>query len=127
MQQKTYTPSVVAEYEAIVEQALTPPLNTAALMELVKFARTISDVTMKSLELRLTDTIEHVVFLSDYWLLTESEISVNSRAFQLYHRMPQVFEDNRVIIETKTLEFQEALRGLLANSWTYFPFGIDTQ
>ncbi|EFN75889.1 Dynein heavy chain 7, axonemal [Harpegnathos saltator] len=101
---------VVAEYEAIVQRALTPPLNTAALMELTRFARTISDVTMKSLELKLVDTIMHVVFLSDYWLLTDSEISINSRAFQLYHRMPQVFEDNRVIIETKTLEFQEALR-----------------
>lgn len=108
----------MAEYAAIVEQALTPPLNTAALMELIKFARTISDVTMRSLELRLMDTIVYVVFLSDYWLLTESEIGINNRAFQLYHRMPQVFEENRDIIESKTLEFQEALRGLFANSRT---------
>lgn len=95
-------------------------------MELVKFARTISDVTMKSLELRLTDTIVHIVFLSDYWLLTDSEISINSRAFQLYHRMPQVFEDNRLIIETKTLEFQEALRGSLATVRPTFSLAISS-
>lgn len=92
-------------------------------MELAKFAQTITDVTMKSLELRLMDTIVHIVFLSNYWLLTDSEISVNSRAFQLYHRMPEVFRENRVIIETKTLEFQEALRGLLATVGHTSPIG----
>lgn len=82
-------------------------------MELIKFVRTSSDVTLKSLELRLLDVIEHVAFLSDYWLLTQSEIANNDVAFQWYHRMPQVLEDNRMIIESKTHEFQEALKGAL--------------
>ncbi|XP_077275021.1 dynein heavy chain at 36C [Temnothorax americanus] len=103
-------PSIIAEYEAISERVLTPPPNTAALMELIKFVRTTSDVTLKSLELGLLDVIEHIAFLSDYWLLTESEISNNSVAFQWYHRMPQIFEDNRVIIENKTQEYQDALK-----------------
>lgn len=103
--------SVIAEYEIIVERALTPPPNTMALMELIKFVRTSSDVTLKSLELRLLDVIEHIVFLSDYWLLTENEISNNSTAFQLYHRMPQIFEDNRLVVESKTQEYQDALKG----------------
>lgn len=103
--------SVIAEYEAISERVLTPPPNTAALMELIKFVRTTSDVTLKSLELRLLDVIEHIAFLSDYWLLTESEIRNNSVAFQWYHRMPQIFEDNRAIIENKTQEYQNALKG----------------
>ncbi|EZA62718.1 Dynein heavy chain 7, axonemal [Ooceraea biroi] len=102
--------NVTAEYEAIAERVLTPPPNTAALMELIKFVRTTSDVTLKSLELRLLDVIEHIAFLSDYWLLTESEISNNNVAFQWYHRMPQIFEDNRMIIENKTQEYQDALR-----------------
>lgn len=103
--------SVTAEYEAISERVLTPPPNTAALMELIKFVRTTRDVTLKSLELRLLDVIQHIAFLSDYWLLTESEISNNSEAFQWYHRMSQILEDNRVIIENKTQEFQNALKG----------------
>ncbi|XP_025075899.1 dynein heavy chain 7, axonemal-like [Pogonomyrmex barbatus] len=104
------TKNVIAEYEAISERVLTPPPNTAALMKLVKFVQTTSDVTLKSLELRLLDVIEHITFLSDYWLLTESEISNNSVAFQWYHRMPQIFEDNRVIIENKMQEYQDALK-----------------
>lgn len=104
--------SVTAEYEAIAERVLTPPPNTAALMELIKFVRTTSDVTLKRLELKLLDVIEHIAFLSDYWLLTESEISNNNVAFQWYHKMPHIFEDNRVIIENKTREYQDALRGL---------------
>ncbi|XP_067216276.1 dynein axonemal heavy chain 7 [Linepithema humile] len=107
---QTTTKNVIAEYEAISEQALTPPPNTAALMKLIKFVQTTSDVTLKSLELRLLDVIEHIAFLSDYWLLTEGEISNNSTAFQWYHRMPQILEDNRLIIENKTQEYQDALR-----------------
>ncbi|KYQ53326.1 Dynein heavy chain 7, axonemal [Trachymyrmex zeteki] len=104
--------NAIAEYEAISERILTPPPNTAVLMELINFVRTTSDVTLKSLELRLLDVIEHIAFLSDYWLLTESEISNNSVAFQWYHRMPQIFEDNRVIVENKTQEYQDALKGV---------------
>lgn len=106
-----FASSVLAEYEAIAERALTPPPNTAALMKLIKFVQTTSDVTLKSLELRLLDVIEHIAFLSDYWLLTESEISNNSTAFQWYHRMPQILDDSRLIIENKTQEYQDALRG----------------
>ncbi|KYM93367.1 Dynein heavy chain 7, axonemal [Cyphomyrmex costatus] len=106
------TKNVTAEYEAISERVLTPPPNTAALMELIKFVRTTSDVTLKSLERRLLDVIDHIAFLSDYWLLTESEMSNNSVAFQWYHRIPQIFEDSRVIIENKTQEYQDALKGV---------------
>ncbi|EGI62283.1 Dynein heavy chain 12, axonemal [Acromyrmex echinatior] len=101
--------NATAEYEAISERILTPPPNTAALMELIKFVRT-SDVTLKNLELRLLDVLEHIAFLSDYWLLTESEISNNNVVFQWYHRMPQIFEDNRVIMENKMQEYQDALK-----------------
>lgn len=103
--------SIIAEYEAISKRALTPPPNTAALMDLIKFIRITSDVTIKSLEHRLLNVTEHFVFLSDYWLLTESEINNNSMAFQWYHKIPQIFEDNRLIIENKTQEYQEALKG----------------
>ncbi|KYN44278.1 Dynein heavy chain 7, axonemal [Trachymyrmex septentrionalis] len=102
--------NAIAEYEAISERVLTPPPNTAALMELIKFVRITSDVTLKNLELRLLDVIEHITFLSDYWLLTESEISNNNVAFQWYHRMSQILEDNRVIVENKTQEYQDALK-----------------
>lgn len=103
--------SAIAEYEAIAERALSPPPNTAELMKLIKFVQTTSDVSLKSLELRLLDIIDHIAFLSDYWLLTENEISNNNTAFQWYHKMLQILEDSRMIIENKTREYQEALRG----------------
>lgn len=80
-------------------------------MELIKFIQITNDVTIKRLELKLLNVTEHILFLSDYWLLTESEIRNNSMAFQWYHKIPQIFEDNRVIVEKKTQEYQNALRG----------------
>ena len=85
-------------------------------MELINFVRITSDVTLKSLKLRLLEVIEYIVLLSDYWLLTESEISNNSTVFQWYHRMPQILEDNRMIIENKTQEYQNALKGSIIPS-----------
>ncbi|XP_025270954.1 dynein heavy chain 7, axonemal [Camponotus floridanus] len=104
------TKNIIAEYEAISERALTPPPNTAALMELIKFIRITNDVTIKKLELKLLNVIEHIMFLSDYWLLTENEIRNNSTAFQWYHKIPQIFEDNRIMVENKTQEYQDALK-----------------
>ncbi|XP_050461697.1 dynein axonemal heavy chain 7-like [Cataglyphis hispanica] len=104
------TKSVIEEYEAISKRALTPPPNTAALMELIKFIQITRDVTVKKLELKLLNVMEHILFLSDYRLFSQSEIKNNSMAFQWYHKMPQILEDNRVIIEKKTLEFQNALK-----------------
>lgn len=103
--------SVTAEYETISKRVLTPPTDTAGLLELTKFVKRSSEITLKTLENKLLDVIEHIMMLSDYWLLTEIEISTNNVAFQWYHKMSQIYEENRLIIENKTQEFQDVLKG----------------
>lgn len=98
------------EYEAIAEKAMTHPANTAGLMELVDFIKKTEDVSLKNLENSLNEIIENVMFLSDYWLLSEAEISSNNNAFTWYHKIPKILEANRKIIETKTEEFQASLK-----------------
>jgi len=99
------------EYEAISKRVLTPPANTADLMELMTYVRTTSDVTLKRLELSLMDVIDHIALLSDYWLFSKNEIENNNVAFQWYHKIPKIFDKNQLLIDAKTLEFQNALKG----------------
>jgi len=99
------------EYEAISKHVLTPPVNTASLMELMTYVRTTSDITLKKAEFKLMDVIDHIALLSDYWLFTKSEMDNNNVVFQWYHKIPKIFEDNRLMMEAKTLEFQNALKG----------------
>ncbi|KAL6424718.1 hypothetical protein ACFW04_009996 [Cataglyphis niger] len=79
-------------------------------MELIKFIQITNDVTAQKLELKLLNVMEHILFLSDYWLFSQKEIENNSTAFQWYHKLPQILESNRIIMEKKTLEFQNALK-----------------
>lgn len=72
----------------------------------------VEEFSLKQLESSLQDIIEIVEFLSDYWLLTEEEIETNNNAFQWYHKIPQILEDNRIIIENKTQDFQDALKSI---------------
>ena len=101
------------EYKAIADRALTPPPNTAALMNLIDFMKKTQDFSLKDLEKRLIDVIDSIRFLSDYWHLTKLEITTNNTAFEWYHKIPKILEDYRQIIEIKTQEFQESLKGKL--------------
>ncbi|XP_034174982.2 dynein heavy chain at 36C [Osmia lignaria lignaria] len=101
---------VAEEYESIAERALTIPVDTASLMELKRFIQIVIEVSMKNLENQLCDIMEHILMLSDYRLLTDTEINVNNEAFQWYHNIPQVLDENETIIANKTIEFQDALR-----------------
>ncbi|XP_053982409.1 dynein axonemal heavy chain 7 [Hylaeus volcanicus] len=79
-------------------------------MDLISFVKRAIDGSLKDLEQRLYEIIEHILLLSDYRVLAESEINVTNTAFQWYHRIPQVLDENEVIVANKTIEFQEALR-----------------
>lgn len=80
-------------------------------MELKSFIKVTIDVTLKKLEQDLREMIEHILLLSDYHFLTDVEINNNNVAFQWYHRIPEILDENEAIIGNKTLEFQEAVRG----------------
>nr|XP_012148645.1 PREDICTED: dynein heavy chain 7, axonemal [Megachile rotundata] len=98
------------EYEAISERALSIPTNTASLMELKDFIRVAIEVSLKNLEIRLYDIVEHIIMLSNYRLLTDHEIKINNEAFQWYHKVPHILAENETIVANKTIEFQDALK-----------------
>lgn len=85
-------------------------------MELIDYMKNVEQFSLKNIGTKLREILESVVFLSDYWVLTEEEIDANNVVFQWYHKMPEILENNKVLIENKTQEFQEALKG------TYYMF-----
>lgn len=99
------------EYQVITDHAENFPQNTAALMEMIDYMKIAEEVTLKKQIIKLRDTLNSLLFLSDYWILTEQEMAMNNSAFQWYHRMPEIVENSKIMIENKTQEFQDALRG----------------
>lgn len=100
-------------------------------MELIAFVRKSIDGTLKHLEIYLYEIIQYILLLSGYHVLTEAEINANNTAFQWYHKMPDVLAENELIVATKTMEFQEALRGIVTlkniHSYRLFHFNGDTE
>ncbi|CAK9814603.1 Dynein axonemal heavy chain 7 [Anthophora plagiata] len=101
---------VAEEYQTISDRALSKPANTAELMDLKGFMKTVIEVSLKNLEQNLYEILVHILLLSDYRYLTEVEIRTNNVAFQWYHKVTQILEENEVIVANQTIEFQEALK-----------------
>jgi hypothetical protein len=80
-------------------------------MEMIDYMRNIEDFSLKNLEDKLREIIKNIIFLSEYWPLTDNEINNNNLAFQWYHKMPEILKNNKLTIENKTQEFQDALKG----------------
>lgn len=91
-------------------EALTPPANTAELMEYIDKVRVMENETVFLMADRLREISRYMLFLADYIAFTAIEIKQNSSTFQWYAKMASVFEEQRLIVEQKTLEYQEALR-----------------
>lgn len=105
--------SIIQEYKTITDNILSQPANTAVLMELIAYVRKIEDITLTNLEDELQTVMDHILLLSNYHLLTNEEINRNNTAFQWYHKIPEILEDNRLMVEIKMREFQDALKGAL--------------
>ncbi|XP_015440426.1 PREDICTED: LOW QUALITY PROTEIN: dynein heavy chain 7, axonemal [Dufourea novaeangliae] len=101
---------MTGEYESIAERALSTPADTSELMDLIDFVRKAVEGSLKLLEVELYDIIQHILLLSNYYVLTDAEVNANNMAFQWYHRIPDILIENQNIVATKTVEFQEALR-----------------
>lgn len=104
---------VAEQYQMISDRALSTPNNTAELIVLKNFIKMILEVTLKNLEDKLREIIDHILILSNYHCITDNEIYINNITFQWYHKIPQILEENESIVGHKTLEFQQALRGVL--------------
>ncbi|KAG6798201.1 Dynein heavy chain 7, axonemal [Apis mellifera caucasica] len=101
---------VAEQYQMISDRALSTPNNTAELIVLKNFIKMILEVTLKNLEDKLREIIEHILILSNYHCITDYEIYTNNITFQWYHKIPHILEENESIVGYKTLEFQQALR-----------------
>lgn len=54
--------------------------------------------------------MSHILWLMDNIIYSPLDIKNNSNTFQWYLKMPSVFEEHRLIIADKTIEYQERLK-----------------
>lgn len=94
----------------ISDKALTEPANTAELMKLIEYVKVVECQTIFEMEDRLKEVMGYILFLSDYTIISAIEMKQNSLTFQWYNRMSNVLEDNRHMVEQKTIEYQNLLK-----------------
>ncbi|XP_036230121.2 dynein axonemal heavy chain 7 isoform X1 [Bactrocera oleae] len=98
------------EYEGIAKKALTVPHTTAELMALKEFVINAEETLIPEMEQRLKVNMNHILWLMDNIIYSPLDIKNNSNTFQWYLKMPSVFEEHRLIIADKTIEYQERLK-----------------
>ncbi|XP_073827136.1 dynein heavy chain at 36C [Musca autumnalis] len=98
------------EYESIAKKALTIPKDTAELMSLKAYVINTEENVVPEMEQRLRVNMGHILWLMDHTLYSPLQIKNNSNTFQWYLKLPSIFEDHRVIIADKTIEYQELLK-----------------
>ena len=110
------------EYENITTTALSPPANTAELTDFIAYVWKVESETVFLMEDRMREICKYMLFLADYTAFTPAEMKQNCLTFQLYLHMPSVFDEHRLIVEQKTVEYQEFLKVSTAcvfTSWKY--------
>lgn len=98
------------DYQQIADKALTQPENTAQLMALIEYVRVVECQTVFEMEDRLKEVMGYILFLSDFTIISAIEMKQNSLTFQWYNKMSSVLDENRRIVEEKTLEYQQSLK-----------------
>jgi dynein heavy chain len=112
------------EYEEILTKALTPPTNTAELMDFIAYEQKVENETVFLMENQLREICKYMLFFADYTTFTQVEMKQNSTTFQWYLHMPSIFDEHRQIVKQKSAEYQEFLRVSVA---TYLhPESFDT-
>jgi dynein heavy chain len=98
------------EYENIAATALSAPANTAELTDFIAYVRKVESETVFLMEDRMREICKYMLFLADYTTFTPVEMKQNSATFQWYLHMPSVFDEHRLIVNQKTVEYQEFLK-----------------
>lgn len=98
------------EYESIAKKALTIPKDTAELMSLKAYVINTEENVVPDMEQRLRVNMGHILWLMDHTLYSPLQIKNNSNTFQWYLKLPSIFEEHRLIIADKTIEYQELLK-----------------
>ncbi|XP_032591888.1 dynein axonemal heavy chain 7 [Drosophila grimshawi] len=98
------------EYDTIAKKALTVPKDTAELMELKAYVVHAEENLVPEMEARLKVNMSEILWLMDHTLYSPLEIKNNSNSFQWYLKLASVFDQHRVIIAEKVIEYQELLK-----------------
>ncbi|CAB3230574.1 unnamed protein product [Arctia plantaginis] len=111
---QTNVKAIYDEYYGISTKLLTPPADTAALMDLIAYIKTVEDTIVTEMEDKLRDVMQYIVFLGDYTTFTPLEIKANNQCFHWYARLPGIIEESKVICDHKKIEYQELLKVRIA-------------
>ncbi|XP_026726846.1 dynein heavy chain 7, axonemal [Trichoplusia ni] len=106
--------AIYDEYAVIANTLLTPPADTAALMELMAYVKKVEDTILAEMEEKLRNVMRYIVFLGDYTTFTPLELKANNQTFHWYARMPGIIEESKAICDQKKLEYQELLKVRIA-------------
>ncbi|XP_028155786.1 dynein heavy chain 7, axonemal [Ostrinia furnacalis] len=106
--------SIYDEYNTIATTLLTPPPDTAALMDLITYCKKTEDVLLDEMEDKLRNVLRYIMFLGDYTNFTPLEMKANNQTFHWYSRMAGVIEECKVICDQKKIEYKELLKTRIA-------------
>lgn len=69
------------EYSMIANKLLTPPPDTAALMELIAYCKKVEDEILAIMEDKLRNVMKYIVFLGDYTTFSPLELKANNQTY----------------------------------------------
>uniref|UniRef100_A0A2A4JQR8 Dynein axonemal heavy chain 7 n=1 Tax=Heliothis virescens TaxID=7102 RepID=A0A2A4JQR8_HELVI len=106
--------AIYDEYAAIAHTLLTPPGDTAALMDLMAYVKKVEDTILGEMEDKLRNVMRYIVFLGDYTTFSPLELKSNNQTYHWYARMPGIIDEAKTICDQKKLEYQELLKVRIA-------------
>uniref|UniRef100_A0A1A9UMG0 Dynein axonemal heavy chain 7 n=1 Tax=Glossina austeni TaxID=7395 RepID=A0A1A9UMG0_GLOAU len=98
------------EYETIAKKALTIPKDTAELMSLKNYVINAEENVIPDMEQRLRVNVSHLLWLMENVLYSPLQIKTNSMTIQWYLKTASIFEEHRLIIADKVIEYQQTLK-----------------
>ncbi|KAI5631027.1 dynein heavy chain and region d6 of dynein motor domain-containing protein [Phthorimaea operculella] len=106
--------AIYDEYATIANTLLTPPPDTAALMEKFAYCKKAEEVLEAEMEDKLRNVLRYITFLGDYTTFTPQEMKLNSQTFHWHARLPGIVDEGKAICEVKNVEYQELLKVKIA-------------
>ena len=82
-------------------------------MEFIAYVHKVETETVYIMENRLRDICKYMLFVVDYTSFSPVEMKQNCTTFQWYLHMPSIFDEHRVIVEQKTVEYQDHLKVII--------------
>lgn len=65
----------------IANKLLTPPPDTASLMELIAYCKKVEDEILSIMEDKLRNVMKYIVFLGDYTTFSPLELKANNQTY----------------------------------------------